>query len=55
VLGDLGIDQLAAMRLQPREGPLLVGADQPAVASDIRRENGSQPAFDAFPSQSGTS
>jgi hypothetical protein len=36
------------MRSQPRKRPLLVGADQPAVARNIRGENGGQPAFDAF-------
>src|SRR6266446_9436994 len=53
VLGDLGIDQLAAVRLEPRKRPFLVDADQPAVARDVRGENGSQPAFDAFRGQSG--
>src|SRR5271169_3482296 len=53
MLGDFGIDRLTPMRLQPREGPFLVGADQPAVARNVRGENGSQPAFDAFPRQSG--
>jgi hypothetical protein len=51
VLGDLGVDQLAAMDLEPREGPFLIGADQPAVARDVGGENGGQPAFDALPSQ----
>jgi hypothetical protein len=50
VLGDLGIDQLAAICLEPRAGPLLIGADQPAVTRDIRAKNAGQPAFDAFPS-----
>jgi len=45
---DFGIDQLGTVRFQPCEGPLLVGADQPAVARDISDENGGQPAFDAF-------
>jgi hypothetical protein len=53
MLGDLGIDQLAPMHLQPREGPFLVGTDQPAIPRDVRGENGGQPTFDAFPSQSG--
>jgi hypothetical protein len=48
VLGDHRVDQLAADRPQPRERTFLVGADQPAVARDIRRENGRQSAFDAF-------
>jgi hypothetical protein len=43
VCSDLGIDELAPMRLQPGEGPLLVDADQPAVAGDIGRQNGSDP------------
>ena len=45
---DLGIDQLAAVRLEPCEGPFLVGADQPAVTRDICAEDGGQSAFDAF-------
>src|SRR5262245_6433480 len=55
VLGDLGVDQLTAVRLQPHEGPFLVGADQPAVARDIRGKSGDQPAFDAFSCQAGRS
>ena len=55
VLGDLGIDQLAAMGLQPRKRPFLVGTDQPAIARDVRGENGGPPAFDAFGGQRGAS
>jgi hypothetical protein len=51
MLSDLGIDQLAAMRLQPGMGPFLVGADQPRLAGDIGGENSSQPAFDVLSSQ----
>ena len=53
VLGDFGIDHLTPVRLQPRQGPFLVRADQPAVPRDIRSKNAGQPAFDTFPSQSG--
>jgi len=42
------------VRLQACEGSFLVGADQPAVAGDVRSKDGGQPAFDAFPNQSGT-
>jgi len=51
VLGDLGVDQLTAMRLQPREGAFLVRADQPAIGPDVCGENGGQPPFDMLPSQ----
>jgi len=53
VLSDLGIDQFAPMRLQPRKGPFLVGTHEPAVTRDISGEDGGQPAFDAFRGQSG--
>ena len=48
MLGDLGIDQFAAMRLQSRERAFLVVADQPAVAGDIGREDGRQPPLNAI-------
>jgi hypothetical protein len=44
VLSDLGIDELAPMRLQPGQGPLLVDADQPAVAGDIGSQDGGDAA-----------
>jgi len=53
MLTDFRIDQLAPMRLQPREGIFLVGAHEPAVARHVRGENGRQPAFGAFRGQSG--
>ena len=53
VLGDLGIDQCGAMRLEPREGVFLVGAHEPAVTRHVRGENRRQPAFGAFRGQSG--
>ena len=43
VLVDFGIDELAPVRLQPGERPLLVDADQPAVASDIGGQDGNDP------------
>ena len=53
MLADFRIDQLAPMRLEPREGIFLVGAHQPAVTRHVGGENGRQPAFGAFPGQSG--
>jgi hypothetical protein len=53
MLGDLGINQFATVSFEPRERPFRVGADQPAIPRDICNENGGQPAFDAFPSESG--
>jgi hypothetical protein len=46
VLGDLRIDQLAAMRPEPRQSAGFVPSHQPAVPRDIGRENGREPAFD---------
>jgi hypothetical protein len=46
VRGYLRVDQLPPKCLEAREGPFLVGADQPAVPRDVRGENGGQPAFD---------
>ena len=43
VLGDLGIDEFAAMCLQSGKGALLVGTHQPAVAGDIDGQDGRQP------------
>jgi hypothetical protein len=39
MLGDLGINQFATVSFEPRECPLLVGADQPAIARDVRGED----------------
>jgi hypothetical protein len=38
--GDGRINQIAAQRSQPSQGPLLIGASKPAVPDDIRRKNG---------------
>jgi hypothetical protein len=46
VLADLGIDEGAAMRHQPCERSLLVGAHQPRVAGDISGEDRRQAADD---------
>ena len=43
VLGDLGIDQFLAMRLELAKRAFLVDAHQPAVAGDVARENRGQP------------
>ena len=51
VLGDVRIDQVAAMRLEPRQGAGFVLAHQPAVAGDIGGENGREPAFDPLSAQ----
>ena len=53
MFGDFGVDQLAPMRFQPRQGVFFVGLHQPAAACNVRGENGGQPAFDALPGQSG--
>ena len=50
--GDLGIDQFAPVCFQPRKGPFLISTHKPAVTRDIRGENDSQLAFDAFCGQS---
>ena len=49
MLCDLGIDQFAAMRFEPRERAFLVLAHQPAVARVIGREDRRQPALDTLP------
>ena len=38
--GDLGVDQFAAVRLQPCQRAFLVDAHQPTVAGNIRRQDG---------------
>ena len=47
---DLGIEQRAPMSLQPGKRALLVGAHEPAVASDVGRENGREPSLHALAS-----
>ncbi len=51
VLGNLRVDQLAAMGAQPRQRAGLVLAHQPAVAGDIGGEDGRKPALDPFSAQ----
>ena len=51
VLGDIGIDQLAAQRLEARQGAGLVLAHQPAIPRDIGREDGREPALDPLCAQ----
>jgi hypothetical protein len=46
VLGDLGVRDFAADRLQCRKRALLVGTHQPRVAGDIGREDRHQPPLD---------
>src|SRR5260370_38041353 len=53
MLGNLGIDQFAAVRLQPSKRPFLVGTHKPTVTCDVRGKNGGQLAFDAFRGQGG--
>ena len=48
MLGDLGVDELAAVRLEARERTLLIVADEPAVAGDVGREDGGQPPLNAI-------
>ena len=47
MLGDLGIDQFLAMRLQLSKRAFFVDAHQPAVAGDVARQNRGKPSFDA--------
>src|SRR5262249_35645622 len=54
VLCDLRIDQLATMGLELRKRPRLVHPHQPAVASDIGGQDGTQLTFDALCRHSGT-
>jgi hypothetical protein len=44
VLGDLGIDQFLAMRLELAERAFLIDAHQPTVSGDVASENRGQPA-----------
>ena len=46
VLGDLGIDQLAAQRFEACQRAGLIVAHQPAISRDIRREDCCEPALD---------
>ena len=47
VLRNFGIDQFLAMRFQLSKGSLFVNAHQPAVASNVGRQNGGKPPLDA--------
>ena len=51
VLGDLRVDQIAAQRLEARQGAGLVRFHQAAVSRDIGRENGREPALDPLCAQ----
>ena len=46
MLRNLGIDEFTSVRLECCESAFLVNTHQAAVASDIGREDGSQPPFD---------
>ena len=46
ILGDGGIEELAAMLLQRPQRALLIGLHEPAVADDVGRQYGGQPALD---------
>ena len=39
MVGDLGIDQIAAERLEPAERPFFIGLDQPRIAGHIGGED----------------
>ena len=45
VLGDRGVDHLGAARLEARQRPRLVGADESAVADHVGTEDCRQPPF----------
>ena len=49
VLGDLGVDQFLAMRLERRERGGLVYAHEAAVADHVRSQDSGQTAFHASP------
>ena len=46
MLGYGGIEELAAMEAKRAERPFLIGLHEPAVANDVRRQDGSQPRLD---------
>jgi hypothetical protein len=48
VRGNLGVDQLGAMRLECRERPRFVGLHQPRVSHHVGGKDGSKPAFNAL-------
>jgi hypothetical protein len=47
VLGNFGIDQFLTMRFQLSKGSLFINTHQPAVASNVGRQNGGKPPLDA--------
>ena len=51
------LEDVATHRLEPRQGPLLVGLHQPGIADDVRREDGDETALHTVlahgPSRSG--
>jgi hypothetical protein len=51
VLGDLGIDEFAAMRSKPSESAGLVLAHESRVAGNIGGENGRESAVDPLSAQ----
>ena len=46
VLGDLGVDELLAMRFELAQRALFIDAHQPAIAGNVACPNRSQPAID---------
>jgi hypothetical protein len=48
VLGNAGIDQFAAVRLEGSESPHLIGAHQAAVTDHIGSQNGRKPSLQGF-------
>ena len=47
MFGDLGVDQLLAMRFQLAQRAFFVGAHQSAVTGDIARKNRGKPSINA--------
>jgi hypothetical protein len=47
MFGDLGVDELLAVRLELAQCAFLIDAHQPAVAGNIASENRRQPAIDS--------
>ena len=46
VLGDQGLDELSAVRLEAGEGAVLVPLHEPAVADHVGRQDGGEPPLD---------
>ena len=49
IRSDGRVDERGAMRLEPGQRTRFVGAHQPAIADDIRAQDGGKPAYDALP------